>query len=207
MLSIILADDHPAMRKGIRIIFENTGKYNVLADFGDGKALIDFIHSNENVPDFVLLDLRMPIMDGYETSQFLLKTYPEIKVVIFSMHVDLKIISYLMKSGIYGFIQKNAEPEQILDKMDIIAANQKSIFIYPNDNSPDFIKDQKKLSEREKELLQYCTTELTYKEIADKMGISPKTIDKYREELFKKLNVHSRVGLALRALEMGVFTL
>ncbi|RWZ87976.1 MAG: response regulator transcription factor [Hydrotalea sp. AMD] len=104
MLTVILADDYPVLRNGIRNILENTGKYKVLAEFDNGKALIDFIDLNKYFPDFVFLDLRMPILDGYQTTELLLQKYPDIKVVIFSMYVEFKEINYLLKLGIYGFI-------------------------------------------------------------------------------------------------------
>ncbi|RWZ87975.1 MAG: response regulator transcription factor [Hydrotalea sp. AMD] len=85
--------------------------------------------------------------------------------------------------------------------------NQKTIFVNMGGEENKVVAPLDNFSEREKELLRYCTTELTYKEIADKMGISPKTIDKYREALFKKLQVHSRTGLAIYAFQMGIFML
>lgn len=207
MLTVILADDYPVLRNGIRNILENTGKYKVLAEFDNGKALIDFIDLNKYFPDFVFLDLRMPILDGYQTTELLLQKYPDIKVVIFSMYVEFKEINYLLKLGIYGFIQKNIEPEEILASIEKMQHNQKTIFVNMGGEENKVVAPLDNFSEREKELLRYCTTELTYKEIADKMGISPKTIDKYREELFKKLQVHSRTGLAIYALQMGIFML
>ncbi|WP_288073037.1 response regulator transcription factor [Hydrotalea sp.] len=207
MQTIVIADDHPALREGIKNIFEITGKYKVLAEFDNGKALINFIHGSEQYPDFVLLDVRMPVLDGYKTSELLLQQYPSIKVVIFSMYVELEKINDLLKLGIYGFIQKNVDPEEILESIEKIQHNQKTICINMGGEENKVVVPLDNFSEREKELLRYYATELTYKEIADKMGISPKTIDRYREELFKKLNVHSRVGLAIYALQMGIFML
>jgi DNA-binding NarL/FixJ family response regulator len=83
MQTFLLAYDHPILRKGIRNILENTGKYKIIAEFNNGNALIDFIISKNQFPDFVLLDLKIPILNGYETSEILLKKYPTIKIIIF----------------------------------------------------------------------------------------------------------------------------
>jgi DNA-binding NarL/FixJ family response regulator len=121
------------------------------------------------------------------------------------MFIDLKEINYLLKLGISGFTQKNLEPEELLENIEKIHQNPKILCINGMNEVNKFINKSYNFSEREKELLRYCASELTYKEIADKMRISPKTVDKYREDLFKKLSVHSRVGLALYALQVGLF--
>lgn len=168
---------------------------------------------HRNLPEIILLDINMPEMDGYETAAWLKSHYPEIKILVLSMYDNENSIIRMLKSGARGYILKDAEPAELKNALDAVA---KKGFYYSefvtgrlihNINSEDdkkTIKNITDLNARELEFLKLVCSELTYKDIADKMCLSARTIDGYRDALFEKLNAKSRVGLVLYAIKNGI---
>ncbi len=157
-------------------------------------------------PDIVLMDINMPEMDGIATTKWLADNYPEIAVVILSMFEDAATVVSLVKMGIKGYLLKDAEPEDFKEALNTVADNE---VYYPpfvakhlinNLQLPTSVKAVK-LSDREIDFLKLVGTELTYKQIADQMALSVRTVDSYRDQLFEKLNVKSRVGLVMYAVK------
>jgi DNA-binding NarL/FixJ family response regulator len=215
MHTIAMADDHVMLREGLANIINNFGLYQIVLQASNGKVLVEALAKMQTLPDLVLLDISMPIMDGFATAAHLQKHFPGVKVLALSMMDNESAIITMIKNGARGYVLKDAEPAQlrqaIADVLErgyhysdvvtgrlIYAMNREGA----NENLP--AADANKLTERERFFLDYCCTELTYKEIAEKMGVSPRTVDGYRDVLFEKLGVKSRVGLAMFAVKQGI---
>ena len=210
---IALADDHVLMRKGLAALIDSFDEYKVIFQGADGQELVDSI-SKASMPDIVLLDINMPKKDGYETAYWLKTNYPEIKILALSMYDNESAIIRMLQNGAKGYILKDAEPSEL--KAAIDAVLHKGYYyselvtghLISNVNKTDE-KNQKKstLSDRETELLKYCCSEMGYKEIADKMFVSPRTVENYRDSLFEKLHLKTRVGLVMYAIKNGIVNL
>lgn len=210
---IVLVDDHVLLRDGLASYIQTFGDYSVLFQANNGKDLIDRLNE-ANLPDIILLDIKMPEMDGYETCVWLRNKYPEIKVLALSMYDDENSIIRMFSSGAKGYILKDCEPRELKDALSAVVnrgfyysdlVTGTLIHTINNLNSDRSTKRKLiKLNDREIAFLKLACTELTYKEIADKMFISPRTIDNYRDDLFKKLEVKTRVGLAMYAIKNGI---
>lgn len=212
MPSIALADDHSLLRIGLAQLVESLGN-TILFEADNGKELLDKL-DKKNLPDIVLMDINMPEMDGFQTTQWLKTNHPEIKVLALSMYDNETSIIRMLKCGARGYILKDSEPAELKDA--IHALMEKGFYyselvsgklmhaINKMDEGSEGLKSLVPLNERETDFLKYSCTELTYKEIADKMFVSPRTIDGYRDALFEKLHVKTRVGLVMYAIRNGI---
>ncbi|HOZ52701.1 MAG TPA: response regulator transcription factor [Chitinophagaceae bacterium] len=209
---IILVDDHTLVRNAIADLIEGNPDYIVTHQAGNGKELFEILANPNSIPDIILLDVNMPIMDGFATMEKLQIEFPDIHVLALSMNDDDETIIKMMKFGACGYISKLIKEEELILAIDTVV---KKGYYYTNEVTNLIVgnfkqkpnKNEVHFTEREKELLQYICTEMTYKEIADKMFLSPKTIDGYRDDLFQKLNIKSRVGLAVYAMRNGFYNL
>jgi DNA-binding NarL/FixJ family response regulator len=210
--TIALADDHVLLRKGLADLVSKQG-YTVLFQADNGEEFLDKLKTNPE-PDIVLLDINMPKKDGYETALWLKRNKPGIKVLALSMYDDEKAIIRMLKNGARGYILKDAEPSDLKAALESVLTRGfhysdmvtgkliHSINAMSEEDSE--IKSTLGLSEKEITFLKLAATELTYKEIAEQMHLSPRTIDGYRDELFEKLDLKSRVGLVLFAIKNGI---
>jgi DNA-binding NarL/FixJ family response regulator len=210
MKKIVLVDDHVLLRNGLSGIIGSFPDYSILFEANNGKDFIQQLDP-DNLPDLVLLDVSMPEMNGYETANWLLKNYPQIHILVLSMLNDERCIIKMLQYGAKGYILKDIRPVELKQAMDTVYENKMYFNELLYGNLVHTIKNgvcepedpyQKLISlpEREKEFLKWVCTEKTLKEIAAEMCLSPRTIDGYRDNLFEKLNVTSRVGLVLFAL-------
>ncbi len=212
MPSIVLVDDHSLLRMGLASLVESLGN-TVLFEADDGKEFIEKL-DGQNLPDIVLMDINMPEMDGFQTTQWLKQNHPEVKVLALSMYDNENSIIRMLKCGAKGYILKDSEPAEL--KAAIEAVMTKGFYysdlvsgklihaINKLDDDDNGLKSLIQLNDRETDFLKYACTEMTYKEIADKMFVSPRTIDGYRDALFEKLHVKTRVGLVMYAIKNGV---
>ena len=214
MTKIALVDDHSLLRKGLAQLVQNLG-YDVLFEADDGKEFIQQLDKN-NLPDVVLMDLNMPEMDGCETTKWLKRNHQEVNVIALSMYDNENSIIRMLRCGAKGYILKDSEPAELRTAIDDVMSNGfyysdlvsgKLMHAINKLGDEDDFKNLIKLSERENDFLKYACTEMTYKEIADKMFVSPRTIDGYRDDLFEKLNVKTRVGLVMYAIKNGIVQL
>jgi two-component system invasion response regulator UvrY len=212
---IALVDDHTLIRNAIAGLLKESD-YRISFQADNGKDLIAQIEKNP-LPSIILMDINMPNMDGYETSAWLKLHYPEIKIIALSMYDNDIAIIRMLHCGAKGYILKDCEPEELFAALNAvrvhgfyysdIVTGRLIYLINQNDKTIDNTQDIMKFKERELQFLKFACSELTYKEIADKMKVSVRTVDGYRDDLFEKLNIKSRVGLVLFALKHGVVTL
>jgi len=198
-IQIALVDDHRLFRSGIASLINNFNGYKVLFEAANGEELIRRI-SPKFKPDIILLDINMPVMNGALTAKWLKNKYPEIGVIVLSMLDDAEKVLEMLKLGVKGYLLKDAEPfevEQALEKVsqgEVYYPEFVARLLVDSINHP---VDKNRLQVREIEFLKLASTELTYKEIAEQMSVSVRTVDGYRDALFEKLKVKSRIGLVL----------
>ncbi|MDP4129298.1 MAG: response regulator transcription factor [Bacteroidota bacterium] len=204
--NIAIVDDHTMFRKGLAVLINLFPSYHVLLDVANGREFTEVL-DRDQLPDIVLLDIHMPVMDGYATASWLRAHYPEIKVMALStMDSDVSIIK-MIHHGARGYILKDADPkelkhafDEIMDKgfyYNEILTRKVIQSIHHGSESGDGFP---KLTDRELEFLQHACSEKNYQQIAREMFVSERTVDGYRESLFKKFNVSNRVGLVLYAI-------
>lgn len=212
MKQIAIADDHILLRKGLASLVQNFG-YAVILEADNGRELLDKI-TKGILPDLVLMDINMPEMNGYDTTLWLKQNLPDIKVLALSMYDDETAIIRMLKSGAKGYILKDAEPGELHSAMESVlnkgfyysemVTGRMMHTIADMDDEQTGIKKLQSLTDRELEFLKLVCSEMTYKEIAVKMFLSPRTIDGYRDTLFEKLSVKTRTGLAIYAIKNGI---
>ena len=211
-VKLALVDDHTLFRKGLISLIEMFGdQYTILFEANHGIDLQKNLDSN-NSPDIVLMDINMPLMDGFECVQWLQKNHPLINVLVISMVENEETIVRMLKQGVKGYLCKDVEPHELREALyaiknkgfyytDFITGKLvHSLQINDGNDNPTTAPP---INDREKQFLELACSEMTYSEIAAKMYLSPKTIDGYRDALFEKLNIKNRVGLALYAVKHG----
>jgi two-component system, NarL family, invasion response regulator UvrY len=211
-IKVALTDDHVLLRNGLAGLVTNLG-YTVLFECNNGKDLISKI-DKDNPPDLVLMDINMPEMDGYATTLWLKDNYPLVNVLALSMYDDENAIIRMLRNGARGYIMKDADPMELKRAIDDVmtkgvhyselVTGKLLHSIYKVDEPGNGTKQMLDLNDREMEFLKLASTEMTYKEIAEQMHLSPRTIDGYRDALFEKLNIKNRVGLVLFAIKHGI---
>jgi DNA-binding NarL/FixJ family response regulator len=216
-VKLALVDDHPFFRKGLISLIEfSYSNYTILFEADDGLDLQKKI-DKLGPPDIILMDVNMPRMDGFTSVKWLAENYPLVKVLVVSMIEKEESIVRMLKLGVKGYLSKDVEPKEMGEALESVINKG---FYYTDfitgklvhslqDDSDTSTKASalNLMNDREKEFLQLACSEFTYNEIAAKMFLSPKTIDGYRNALFEKLNVKSRVGLALYAVKHGLVEL
>ncbi|MCE7066655.1 response regulator transcription factor [Dyadobacter sp. CY326] len=211
---IAIVDDHELMAKALSGLVEKFEGYDVIFEVSSGAALIQRLQINM-IPDIVLLDVSMPDMDGYEVSFWLKSNYPEIKVLALSMNDKEEAIIKMLRNGAGGYLLKGCKPQELKHALESVS--QKG-FYYTDFVTSQLIKslttesngnpaDQLGLNDREKRFIELACSDLTYVEIADKMCVSPRTVDGYRESVFLKMNIKSRVGMVLEAIKLNIVSL
>ncbi len=204
-LKIAIVDDHNLVRKGIANLLTSRG-YDVVAECTNGHEILDVV--DEKHVDVVFMDLQMPVMNGWEATKALTKKNPEVKVIALSMFDDDVSILKMIRAGARGYLLKDAEPDELVRAINDIVKFGYHTSEYVSGRLVKSAFDGRgveneiveSLSKRELEFLKWACSELTYRAIADKMFVSPRTVDGYRDELFRKLDVKSRVGLVLFAI-------
>lgn len=217
-VKLALVDDHQLVRGGIKLLLEKITGFKVIIEASNGVEVLEKLASAKQLPQIVLIDVSMPLMDGYETTRRINENFPGIKTVALSVHDDLKTVNAMIESGANAYLLKDASPglvestvRQVIEKG--YYYDQRVIESFLHERSiNDTIKNGKfgmdpasELTLRETEFIKYCCTELTYKEIADKMNITPRTVDGYRESVFLKLNLKSRTGIVLFAVNHKIY--
>jgi len=211
--SVVIADDHTLMRNALARLVSSFDKYNVVFEAGNGMEVIEKLKIH-GIPDIILLDISMPVMDGFETAKWLTKNYPQIKILSLSMQSDEDSIIKMLKLGAKGYLMKNVEPEELNLALDSVMTKDFYLSeiisgkvitgLHKDFNNP---LEPLALTDKEKEFLRFICSELTYKDIAEKMFISSRTVEDYRSALFAKLKLKSRVGLAMYAIKNGIVVL
>ena len=211
---IVLADDHILLRDALASLINTFEEFNVTGVAANGKEVIN-IFTNGNIPHLIILDLNMPEMDGYETTRWLQDNHPGVKILILTMYDSEIAMIRLLQTGVRGFLKKDVHPAELKAALLSVAENGyfysnsatgKLASFFQKSHSSQSSIEKALFTEKEIEFLKLASTDMTYKEIAYKMDLTPRAIDGYRDGLFDKLDVKSRVGLAIYAVKNGIIT-
>jgi two-component system, NarL family, invasion response regulator UvrY len=213
-IKIALVDDHILLRNALSALIDGFDNCEIIHQSGNGKELIAFITDGQ-IPDVAILDLNMPEMDGYETAKWLSKHHPNVNTLMLTMYDSELSLIRLLQIGVKGFLKKDIHPFEL--KFAILSVVQSGFYysthttgklvnLFRNNNSGKINIQKVILSEQEIDFLKLSCSDLSYKEIAQQMDLNPRSIDSLRDQLFTKLDVRSRVGLAMIAIRDGIVT-
>lgn len=211
--SLVIVEDHLLIAKAIANIIDSFKNYKVLYEADNGLALIEKFKQQKNIPDIVLLDISMPKMDGYETARWLQQNHPAIQVMALTMQNEEQALIKMIKAGAKGFLHKNIHPAELEQALDFLI--DKGYYfpdwatgkILNNISNPESnIEKPVVFTPNEIKFLQYAATELTYKEIGEKLFCSSRTVEGYRDALFEKLGLKTRIGLVVYAIKNKIIT-
>lgn len=209
-----MADDHVLLRNALASLVDSFGNCRVIHQSGTGKELIESIASG-TVPDVVLLDLNMPDMDGFETAAWLQKNVPQVHVLMLTMYDSELSLIRLLQAGVKGFLKKDVHPSELKFAIQSVVhsgyyysnhATGKLMNLFRNNTDGKSGLQRAILSDREIQFLKLACSDLTYKEMAQQMGLNPRSVDTLRDQLFVKLDVKNRPGLAMVAIRHGIVT-
>jgi two-component system response regulator NreC len=214
-ISLILADDHAVVRSGLRMLLEAQPDIEIRAEAETGQEAVSKVRSLR--PDVILMDIQMPDLNGIEATKLIKKLAPETAVLALTMHEDDQYFFEMLQAGASGYLPKRAAPDELVTAIRTVARGE--VFLYPSLAArlvKDFLKrgivDQEQeiysqLTPREREVLILIAEGLSNGEIADKLVISIKTVDRHRENIMRKLNMHNRIELVKYAIRTGLIEL
>lgn len=216
MTKVALVDDHEMLRSGLAGLINTFPDFKVISEAGHGREFIDNLNRDE-LPDIVLLDITMPVMDGYETALWIKNELPNTKILVLSMLSNDMAIIRMLRNGVKGYILKESKPAILKQAMESIIKNDFYVNELVKDKLVNYITNDKdkdlnttkllNITESEVQFLQWLCMDKSYKEIAKEMFISVRTIDTHRDNLFKKLDINTRVGLIVFAMKHGIVEL
>jgi len=209
VIKVAIADDHKIFRKGVILSLRPYTNIKFVLEAENGEELLAGIA--EAAPDVVLMDLRMPGKDGIETTKILSKQFPNIYVLVLSMHEDERFVSHMMENGANGYLLKNAEPQEI--RKAIMDVFEKGYYLnnfvnrilikkaHSKQKSLPSLNNEITISDKEKEVLQFICMEFTAQEIAQKMEISPRTVEAIKDRLMERFGSKNTAGLVFFAVK------
>jgi two-component system response regulator NreC len=214
-IRLILADDHAVVRSGIRMLLEAQPDIEIVAEAETGRQAVEQVRRLK--PDVVLMDVQMPELNGIEATQQIKKMVPGTAVLALTMHEDDQYFFEMIRAGASGYVPKRAAPDDLVTAIRTVARGE--IFLYPSLATrlvQDYLKRADSgeqplvyddLTPREREVLVLIAEGLTNAEIANRLVISVKTVDRHRENIMRKLNMHNRIDLVKYAIRKGLIDL
>jgi len=212
-IKVALADDHVLLRDALALLVNNFNNCQVTFTATNGKEVIDKI-SEGLLPDVVIMDLNMPQIDGHDATRWIQQHYPSVHVLMLTMYDSELTLIRMLQAGAKGFLKKDIHPEELKFAINAVMESGyyynnnvtgKLVNLFRNSRDERIIM-QHMLSEQEALFLKHCCTEKTYKEIAGEMNLSPRAVESLRDQLFLRMGVKSRVGLAMYAIRHGLAT-
>ncbi len=203
---VIIVDDHTLFRNGLRILLNNLENYHVIAEAANGKQFLELL--NTIVPDLVLMDISMPVMDGIEASAIAHQRYPDLKIITLSMYGEEDYYYKMVNAGVKGFVLKNSDIKEVKTALDIVYEGGSFFSSELLQNLVNSLKSAPKskefhteLSEREMEILILICQGMSNQEIADKLFISKRTVDKHRANILEKSESKNTAQLVVYAIK------
>jgi two-component system response regulator NreC len=211
-IRLLLVDDHAVVRSGLRMLLEHETDLEIAGEAGTAQETLELVE--KIAPDVVLMDIGLPDKSGIEATQEIKRRQPQVAVVALTIHEDEEYFFKMLQAGASGYVPKRAAPEELLTAVRTAAAGE--IYLYPS-LAKLLVKDYlaggretspaaplHELTEREQEVLAYLAEGSSNQEIAEALTISPKTVARHRENLMRKLNLHSRAELVKYAIRKGI---
>ncbi|MDO8929068.1 MAG: response regulator transcription factor [Bacteroidota bacterium] len=203
---IIIVDDHTLFRNGLRILLNNLENYHVIAEAANGKLFLDLLETE--APDIVLMDINMPVMDGIEASAIAHEKYPDLKIITLSMYGEEDYYYKMVNAGVKGFVLKNSDIKEVKTALDVVydggsffSAELLQTLVNSLKYSAKSNEFHTELSEREMEILILICQGMSNQEIADKLFISKRTVDKHRANILEKSESKNTAQLVVYAIK------
>jgi len=202
-ISVLIVEDHPVVRSGIRMLLTEEGDIDVVAEASNGREALEFLENNR--PDLLLLDISMPEVNGLEVTQHVREKYPSMPILILTMHEDERYFFQLLRAGATGYIVKGAAPNDLVSAVRAVAAGQ--AYLYPSLARLLAKEPDTTLSARELEVLQLTAQGLTAREAGKRLSISSNTVERHRANIMSKLGVSNRAELIRYAIRRGLLSI
>lgn len=211
-ITVALIDDHILLRNALATLINGFDGFKVIHQSNNGNQLVESVKAGI-IPNVILLDLNMPEMDGYDTADWLHKNCPQSHVLMLTMYDSELVLIRLLKVGVKGFLKKDIHPSELKFAMESVMqsgfyyshnATGKLVNLFRNNDDAGAALQRNMLDEQEINFLKLASTDMTYKEIAIELQLNPRSVDNLRDKLFEKLDVKSRVGLAMYAIRNGI---
>ncbi|MDI1255285.1 MAG: response regulator transcription factor [Flavobacterium sp.] len=207
--TVVIVEDHTLLLQAIAGIVDHFEHFEVSYLCKNGLELLEKFKFQKNIPDIVLMDINMPVMNGIETTKWINDNYPQVKVLALTVEEDEETVLKMLRCGAKGYLLKDVDKKTLEKALEKVMETG----FYHSHNITDILmnavsgkgKTEAHFKETELEFMKLVCTEMTYREIADKMCLSPKTIDGYRDVLFEKLEVKNRIGLVVYAIKHKIF--
>lgn len=209
-IRVLLVDDHDLFRAGLRVLLQDLGGFEVVAEAGDGREALRLV--GEHRPDVVLMDLMMPGLNGLEATARVAREFPGARVLVLSMNAAEEFVLPALRAGASGYVLKNARPAELEQAIRAVARGE--TYLTPavsghliedyrrrTTGEPDSLE---KLTPRQREVLQLVAEGHSTKEIARRLGVSVKTVETYRSQLMDALDIHDIAGLTRYAIRKGL---
>ena len=212
MIKIALADDHKLLRNALAALINSYGDCEVIFEANTGREFCEMVRKKK--PDIAILDFNMPDLNGYECSEWLKENYPDIHVLVLSMYDTEMMLIKMLQAGVKGFMKKDIHPSELHKAIHSVAEEGYYYSAQTSTKLAGFFRDSsstpiwsKIMTGQELSFMKLVCSEQTYKEIAEELGLNPRTVDAIRDSLFGKLDVKSRVGLAMYAIKHGLVSI
>jgi two-component system response regulator NreC len=210
-IRLLLVDDHAVVRTGLRMLLENEADIEIVGEAGTGQAALQMVERLH--PDMVVMDIGLPDMTGIEVTRQVKQQWPQVAIVALTIHEDEEYFFQMLQAGANGYVPKRAAPEELLTALRTAADG--GVYLYPSLARllvRDYLSGDREaapaaingLTDREQEVLAHLAEGASNQEIADTLNISPKTVARHRENLMRKLNLHSRSELVKYAIRKGI---
>ena len=205
---LLLVDDHKVVRSGLRMLLDNESDLTIVGEAGTGQEALQLVEQLQ--PDLVLMDIGLPDQSGIDVAYQIKQRWPKIAVVALTIHEDEEYFFKMLQAGVNGYVPKRAAPEELLTA--IRTANEGGVYLYPSLAKllvKDYLAGERPdqldgLTEREQEILTHLAEGASNEAIADTLNISQKTVSRHRENIMRKLNLHSRADLVKYAIRKGI---
>jgi len=213
--TILIVDDHPLVREGLKVIIERSSKFEVVGETGEAREGLRMAEGLK--PDLVLLDISLPDESGLELARRIRSNLPDIRILVISMHAGIDYVAQAFKAGATGYMVKDSAAARLQNALESVAKGDYYLdsslspqvvekLIRTPENETTRIKDipYRSLTPREQEIMPMLAKDLSVKEIADRLFISPKTVENHRTNIMNKLGLHSSIELARYAARLGL---
>lgn len=215
ILRLLLADDHAVVRSGLRMLLEAQPDFEIVGEAESGRQAVEMVKDLK--PNAVLMDIQMPDLNGIEATKLIRENSPETRVLALTMHEDDHYFFEMLQAGASGYVLKRAAPDELVQAIRTVCRGE--VFLYPTmakrlvsdylkrSDEEEKTKAYSDLTDREQEVLTLIAEGLSNAEIANQLYISVKTVDRHRENIMRKLNMHSRIDLVKYAIRTGLIDL
>jgi two-component system response regulator NreC len=205
---LLLVDDHKVVRSGLRMLLDNEADLTIVGEAGTGQEALQLVEQLQ--PDLVLMDIGLPDLSGIDVAQQIKQRWPTIAIVALTIHEDEEYFFKMLQAGVNGYVPKRAAPEELLTA--VRTANEGGVYLYPSLAKllvKDYLAGERPdqldgLTEREQEILAHLAEGASNEAIAETLNISQKTVSRHRENIMRKLNLHSRADLVKYAIRKGI---